>query len=201
VNGMILDHKDRQDTERRSQVEGWKKVFVSVLLVTVSVGMLFYIYLFAMRQSKSRQDAWFSSFQVWLFFEIFISSTGLVLVEHVLIPLWSMKDLRRVKEKMVSDLLIFQRRLKYSTDRQGQSQSHGAGAAGCVFGEGIRRQLNLNTRERKEYIVVSPTSLLFLPHPLRPPLPPLPPPCLHSRLPPPPSPPLLPLFVSEEQQP
>jgi hypothetical protein len=89
--------------------------------------MLLYIYLFAMRQSRSRQQAWFSSFQVWLFFEIFISSTGLVLVENVLIPLWSMKDLRRVKDKMVSDVLIFQRRLKYSTDRQG---GPGAGLVG-----------------------------------------------------------------------
>jgi hypothetical protein len=132
VNGMILDHKDRRDNERRSQVEGWKKMSASLFLVSVSGGMLFYIYLFAMRQSRSRQQAWFSSFQVWLFFEIFISSTGLVLVEHVLIPLWSMKDLRRVKDKMVSDVLIFQRRLKYSTDRQGQ------GAANLV---GLRRPM------------------------------------------------------------
>jgi hypothetical protein len=120
VNGMILDHKDRRDNERRSQVEGWKKISASLFLVSVSGGMLFYIYLFAMRQSRGRQQAWFSSFQVWLFFEIFISSTGLVLVENVLIPLWSMKDLRRVKDKMVSDVLIFQRHLKSSTNPQGQ---------------------------------------------------------------------------------
>jgi hypothetical protein len=120
VNGMILDHKDRRDNERRCQVEGWKKVVASLFLVSVSGGMLLYIYLFAMRQSRSRQQAWFSSFQVWLFFEIFISSTGLVLVEHVLIPLWSMKDLRSVKDKMVSDVLLFQRGLKSLADHQGQ---------------------------------------------------------------------------------
>jgi len=92
VNGMILDHKDRRDNEIKSQVELWKKVLGWIFLLIVSMGMLFYIYLFAMRQSSNRQRAWFNSFQVWLFFEIFIVSTGLVLVEHVLIPLWSMKE-------------------------------------------------------------------------------------------------------------
>ena len=120
VNGMILDHKDRRDNEVKNQVELWKKVCGWLFLVLVSLGMLFYIYLFAMRQSTSRQHAWFNSFQVWLFFEIFVVSTGLVMVEHVLIPLWSMKEVQKVKEKIVSDILIFQRRLKYRKDRKGE---------------------------------------------------------------------------------
>jgi hypothetical protein len=118
VNGMVLDHKDRRDQEINEKVEGWKKVCASVFLCLVSIGMLFYIYLFAMRQSASRQHAWFNSFVLWLFFEIFISSTGLVLVEHVLIPLWSLKDIHRVKDKIVSDLLLFQCQVKDSKDHQ-----------------------------------------------------------------------------------
>jgi hypothetical protein len=112
VNGMILDHKDRLDNEMVGQVPLWQKILASVFLCVSSLGMLYYVYLFAMNQSSSRQRGWFNSFQVWLFFEIFIISTGLVLVEHVLIPLWSMKEIQRVKEKIVAEILTFQKKLK-----------------------------------------------------------------------------------------
>jgi hypothetical protein len=49
VNGMILDHKDRCDNEMKDQVEGWKKLLASFILIVSSIGMLLYVYLFAMR--------------------------------------------------------------------------------------------------------------------------------------------------------
>lgn len=116
VNGMILDQKDRRDNERIfNQVEKWHKVLACIVLVTSCFGMLYYVYLFSMRQSASRQRAWFNSFQIWFFFEVFVISTGLVFVEHVLIPLWSLREVQRVKEKIVSDILTFQRRVKKMT--------------------------------------------------------------------------------------
>jgi hypothetical protein len=132
VNGMILDHKDRQDCHHRiNSVESWHKITTTIFLFLISLGMLFYIFLFAMRQSQNRQAAWFNSFLVWLFFEICISSTGVVLLEHVLIPLWSLKDIQRVKEKIVSDILIYQRRLQYAKQRAQQQQQQGITAAGA----------------------------------------------------------------------
>jgi hypothetical protein len=112
VNGMILNHKDRRDNESVSQVSLHYKVLASLLLFVSSFGMLYYVFLFAMQQTASRQSAWFTSFQVWLVFEIFVTSTGTVLIEHVFVPLMCMKDVQRVKEKIVSDILIFQKRLK-----------------------------------------------------------------------------------------
>ena len=111
VNGAILDHKDRRDNETKNQVPSWHKVLGVIFLLVTSLGMLYYVYLFAMRQSSSRQRAWFNSFVVWLIFEICLISTGLVFVEHVLIPLWSMKEVQRVKEKIVSDILSFQKKV------------------------------------------------------------------------------------------
>jgi hypothetical protein len=113
VNGMVLDHKDRRDNEFVThQVEGWHKVVGCFILFVTSFGMLYYVYLFSMRQTASRQRAWFNSFLVWFFFEVFVISTGLVFVEHVLIPLWSLRDVQRVKESIVADILIFQKRMK-----------------------------------------------------------------------------------------
>jgi hypothetical protein len=134
VNGMILDHKDRLDNEMVGQVPLWHKVVASVFLCVSNVGMLYYVYLFAMNQSSSRQQGWFNSFQVWLFFEIFIISTGLVLVEHVLIPLWSLREVQRVKERIVSDILIFQKKLKHRREQE-RSQRKSVmlgGASSCV---------------------------------------------------------------------
>ena len=55
-----------------AQVIGWLFVFF------LNLGMLLYVYLFAMTQTQSRQAAWFQSFVIWIVFEILISSTGLV---------------------------------------------------------------------------------------------------------------------------
>ena len=116
VNGMIMDHKDRRDNEMVThQVEGWHKVLASSVVFFTSFGMMYYVYLFSMRQSASRQRAWFSSFQVWLFFEVCVISTGLVFVEHVLIPLWSLREVQRVKKRIVSDLLTFQKNMKQAS--------------------------------------------------------------------------------------
>jgi hypothetical protein len=118
VNGMILNHKDRRDNESIAQVPLSYKILASLFLFLSSFGMLYYVFLFAMQQTASRQSAWFNSFQVWLAFEIFISSTGIVLIEHVLVPLLCLKDVQRVKEKIVSDILIFQKRLKDESRRR-----------------------------------------------------------------------------------
>lgn len=112
VNGMILDHKDRQDNEIKPEVESWQKILAWGILLLSSIGMLYYVYLFAMLQSTSRQHAWFNSFQVWLIFEVLIISTGLVLIEHVFIPLWSMKEVQKVKERIVSDIILFQNKVR-----------------------------------------------------------------------------------------
>jgi hypothetical protein len=117
VNGMILDQKDQRDhyDAMIPSVSFSSKVLAGATLFISSMGMLYYVFLFAMNQSTHRQTAWFSSFQIWLFFEIFIVSTGLVFVEHILIPLWCLKDLQRVKEKIVTDILLFQKKIKSST--------------------------------------------------------------------------------------
>jgi hypothetical protein len=70
-------------------------------------GLLFYVYLFALRQTHSRQSAWFQSFVMWLLFEVTVSSTGLVLLTHLLVPLFVMTDVSRLKEKVLRDLIKF----------------------------------------------------------------------------------------------
>jgi hypothetical protein len=86
INGSILDVKDRLDNSKKLKVTYQLKVLTSLFLFGMSFGMLFYIYLFAMRQTATRQNAWFNSFITWLMFEICLVSSMMVLTQHVLIP-------------------------------------------------------------------------------------------------------------------
>jgi hypothetical protein len=90
----------------KAKAQGW--VFVCVL----DLCLLFYVFLFAMRQTHSRQSAWFQSFVMWLVFEVAVSSTGLVLLTHLFIPLYVLADVSKLKEKVLGVLMAF--REKYS---------------------------------------------------------------------------------------
>jgi hypothetical protein len=116
VSGEVLSVKSQRDADmsRGGSVLGkmnrvsWERKLVAGLFVTLlDGGMLFYVYLFAMNQTHSRQRAWFFSFVMWLGFEIFLSSTALVMVLHLLIPLYVWSDMSEVKKKVLKDLMKF----------------------------------------------------------------------------------------------
>ncbi len=50
-------------------------------------------------QTQSRQSAWLISFLTWFLFEVLVSSTGLVFVSHLLIPLYVIANQREGAER------------------------------------------------------------------------------------------------------
>ena len=86
-----------------ARLVGWTFVFL------MNLGMLLYVYLFAMTQTQSRQSAWLQSFVIWFIFEIFVSSTGLVVFFHLLVPLYVLTKVSMIKEKVLLSLISFQR--------------------------------------------------------------------------------------------
>jgi hypothetical protein len=116
ANGQIMDAKDRRDREKHKQVTFGVKIAACTGLFIFSAALLFYVYLFAMRQTDSRQSAWFQSFVVWLLFEIFIvSSVLLVFLQQIFIPLLTMQDVQRVKKRVVNDIKSFKDKAKERT--------------------------------------------------------------------------------------
>jgi hypothetical protein len=102
ICGDVLENKAKRSltqaspslrVTRESLVIGWIFVFL------LNLGMLLYVYLFAMTQSPSRQSAWFQSFVMWLVFEIFVSSTGLVIFFHLLFHSMSSQRSPRSKRR------------------------------------------------------------------------------------------------------
>jgi hypothetical protein len=109
VSGEVLAKKEERDSMSTTlqhvpfhwQFLGWVFVFV------LNFGMLFYVYLFALNQTNSRQTAWFKSLLMWFLFDILIASTGAVIVTHLLIPLYVLTDVAKLKEQLLSDLKAF----------------------------------------------------------------------------------------------
>jgi hypothetical protein len=121
VSGEVLSNKSQRDSMSSSSssrsriVEGvslkWK-LLAWLFVFLMNFGMLFYVFLFAMTQTHSRQSAWFQSFVMWFVFDVFVSSTGVVLVTHLLIPLYVMSDIRTIKRKVLGDIKAFREKQK-----------------------------------------------------------------------------------------
>jgi hypothetical protein len=119
VSGEALLIKSERDCsvgslKARARLEGvsWRWQCLGwVFVLFLNGGLLFYVFLFALRQTHSRQSAWFQSFVMWLLFEVTVSSTGLVLLTHLFLPLFVMADVSRLKEKVLRDLIRFRKAL------------------------------------------------------------------------------------------
>jgi hypothetical protein len=134
VSGEMLSTKAERDSSvasktkarlegvsSRAKVQGW--VFVGVL----DLGMLFYVFLFAMRQTHSRQSAWFQSFMMWLGFDLFVAATGGVVFTHLLLPLYVLADVSKLKEKVLGDLMAFREKYLERESAAPRDLEEGAG--------------------------------------------------------------------------
>jgi hypothetical protein len=111
LHGKILEAKDSRESFKLSKVSSVLKTLGWLLLFSMNAVFLFYIFLFAMRQSKARQSDWFLTFMIWILFDITVASTMVVVVLHVLIPSLAIRDLRELKKKLLHDIISFKRDL------------------------------------------------------------------------------------------
>ena len=112
ANGQILDAKDRRDNAPKRKATLFAKVCTWIFLSVAVAAMLLYIYLFAMRQTETRQKAWFYSFVVWLIFNVTLVCTGMVIIQHIVIPFMTMKDVMKIKRKVTHDIVSFKQNSK-----------------------------------------------------------------------------------------
>jgi hypothetical protein len=116
VSGQILHSKvHREDLQAKGSVSILSKALVYLLVLSLNAGMLFYVFLFALGQTKYRQDAWFRSFLIWICMEVFVVGTVIVLITHVILPSLIMRDVAKIKEKLVESIRDYQRDLKNKT--------------------------------------------------------------------------------------
>jgi hypothetical protein len=146
VSKDALSSKSERDSSLKMKaltgVSLMEMISAWVFVVLMNGGLLFYVYLFAMRQTHSRQSAWFQSFVMWLLFEVTVSSTGLVVLSHLLLPLFVLADVSKIKERVLKVLMTFRAKyLRAPRDlEEGRSQEPAEvdGSGVVVGGEGAK---------------------------------------------------------------
>ena len=129
ISGEILQSKSQRDNVSVPPVSRWVNIAGCFALFMLNFGMLFYIFLFALRQTSHRQSAWFQSFILWLIVEILFVSTSIVLFTHILIPMIAMKDVTKIKKRLLDSIKDFNGNLR----REQQSAAEHFNAAKYLF--------------------------------------------------------------------
>jgi hypothetical protein len=149
VSKDALSSKSERDSSLKMKaltgVSLMEMISAWVFVVLMNCGLLFYVYLFAMRQTHSRQSAWFQSFVMWLLFEVTVSSTGLVVLSHLLLPLFVLADVSKIKERVLKVLMTFRAKyLRAPRDlEEGRSQEpEEVGGSGVVVGGEGAKEFN-----------------------------------------------------------
>ena len=118
VSGKILESKSNRDNISSKQVSVEAKVLGWTFLALLNLGMLGYVLLFAINQSVHRQGAWALSFLLWLVVEILFVSSCVVLFTHVVVPSFIMKDVNKIKLKLVESVRAFNASVKNKKRRK-----------------------------------------------------------------------------------
>jgi hypothetical protein len=123
VSGKILELKSTRDKSKLKYASWLQKCLGWLFLFALDCGMLFYIFLFALTQTGSRQNAWFQSFAMWIVVEICLVSTAIVFVSHIVVPLLVMKDITQIKRRLIENIREFNDKVNRKTaDNQNVDQ-------------------------------------------------------------------------------
>jgi type II secretory pathway pseudopilin PulG len=118
LSGQILENKGRRDmllqggeVSRTAKALAWSFLFV------LDVGMLGYIFLFAISQDEYRQKAWARSFAIWLLVEIVVVSSVMVIVTHIMLPILVLGDVVQIRKRLAESVQSYQRLLQQQAGR------------------------------------------------------------------------------------
>ena len=101
LSGDIIESTDQDNVHASPTAPWWGKLLAWCVLIGLNVGMIFYVYLFAMNQTKVQQDAWVKSFVLWIVMDVIIVATITVYIKNIVIPSYAMSDLRKIRSKII----------------------------------------------------------------------------------------------------
>jgi hypothetical protein len=102
-SGRIFASKLNRDIAKAKFVSFKQKFIGCCIIFVIDISMLFYIFLFALKLSNSRQYALFYSFLFWLVIEIFLVGSAVVLILHFAIPILITKDVLKINAKLMKN--------------------------------------------------------------------------------------------------
>jgi hypothetical protein len=118
MTGEILNSKEQRDNVMLLPVSGKIKVISWVFLALLNFGMLFYVFLFAIRQNIHRQSAWAKSLAMYLFLDILLISSCMVIFMHILLPSIVMRDVVKIRKKLTETVSKYYHDLAVEQDAE-----------------------------------------------------------------------------------
>ncbi len=115
LSGQVLESHDRREEITQKPYSQELKYACWVLLFIMNFGMLFYIFLFGVSRDTHHQAAWAKSFAMWLVMEIIMVSSVTVLVMNVFVPSLLMKDVKKIKMKLIDTIVQYNKKLHSAT--------------------------------------------------------------------------------------
>ena len=109
ISGQILESKGQRDEVIVQGVSRSAKILAWIFLGLLNTCMLFYVFLFAVSQDPYRQRAWAKSFGMWLVMEVIVVSSFMVCFMHVFIPTITMKDVNKIRTKLIDSVAKYHR--------------------------------------------------------------------------------------------
>jgi hypothetical protein len=104
ISGQILEAKDTRENRIIAPVAPLAKVVAWLFLGFLTIGMLFYLFLFTLSEDASHQMAWGKAFAIWLVQDIFLVSTGMVIFVHIFLPSLVFRDVVKIKRKLLESI-------------------------------------------------------------------------------------------------
>ena len=105
LHGAILERKRERDDGRKLAPRSLQvKLACALFIAGTNIGMMLYIYIFAVMQDLQRQQAWLNTLFIYLVIDIALVSTVSVIFYHVAIPTIIMRDVTELKAKLANIL-------------------------------------------------------------------------------------------------
>ena len=111
LSGQVLESQDRREEITQKPYSQTMKRCCWALLFAMNAGMLFYVFLFGVSRDGHHQAAWAKSFAMWLIMEILMVSSVMVLLMNVLLPILTMKDVKKIKMRLIDTIVQYNRKL------------------------------------------------------------------------------------------
>ena len=97
----VIKDKTNRDKHIPSPKHALFRALAWLLILSQNGMMLSYVMLFALEQSEVNQRAWVYSFLLWIIIDIFLISTGTVILTHIILPRLVMSEVEKNKLRMI----------------------------------------------------------------------------------------------------
>jgi hypothetical protein len=118
ITGEILECKQQRDNITLKPVSPKVKFAAWAFLGALDLGMLFYVFLFALSQDSHHQAAWGRSLGIYLLLDIVLISTLMVIFMHVLLPSLIMRDVETIKKKVTESIKEFYEKMDQEKEQE-----------------------------------------------------------------------------------